>query len=150
MDEQEEHDRLEPVQSFTPIKDAVDAPVKHSGLGIASFIMSIISIIAYVGLTVALVFMVSNTIDFTTFFDANGQRTMTDQQLVDKLGPLIGYLVLYPLIFVINIIGLILGIIGLARHGYKKVFAIIGTVLNGLPLLSVFLLMIIGFAQVNR
>jgi hypothetical protein len=75
---------------------------------------------------------------------------MTDQQLVDKLGPFIGYLVLYPLIFVINIIGLILGIIGLARRGYKKVFAIIGTVLNGLPILLVFLLMIIGLASVNR
>jgi hypothetical protein len=148
MNEQEEQNRIEPVQSFTPVKDPVDAPLRHSGLGIASFIMSIVSIISYVGLTIAFVIMVSNTIDFSTFVDANGQRTMTDQELMDKIGPLIGYIVLYPLIFVINIIGLILGIIGLVRQGYKKVFAIIGTVLNGLPLVSVFLLMVIGFASV--
>lgn len=146
--EQEKLNQPDSQQVFTPIHHPVITPSKHSGLGIASFIMAIVSITCFIGLTIAIFVLVSNTIDLTTFIDANGNRTMTDEELMDKLGPLIGYLILYPLLFVIVIIGLILGIIGLARRGYKKVFAVIGTVLNGLILLSVFLLVIIGLAAV--
>jgi hypothetical protein len=148
MNEQEEQKPTDNQQSFTPIHHPVITPIQHSGLGIASFIMAIVSIISFIGLTISVVVLVSNTIDLTSLVDANGNRTMTDAELMDKLGPLIAYLILYPLLIVIVVIGLILGIVGLARQGYKKVFAVIGTVLNGLFLLSVFLLMIIGLATV--
>lgn len=147
MNEHEEQAPTNNQHAFTPIHNAVVIPSKHSGLGIASFILAIVSIISFIVLTIAVVLLVSNTIDLTTFTDAAGNRTMTDEELMDKLGPLIGYLILYPLLIVIVVIGLILGIVGLARQGYKKVFAVIGTTLNSLCLLSVFLLIIIGFAS---
>ncbi len=142
----ENNERVEIQRPFTPVLDSEGAPAKHSGLGIASFIMSIVSIVSFVILTIVIVTMITNVIDFTAIVDANGNRLMTDEELLDKITPLIGYLILYPLILVIVLIGLILGIVALARKGYKKVFAIIGTVLNGLSLLLVFLLMVIGIA----
>ncbi|WP_372661998.1 hypothetical protein [Cohnella sp.] len=143
MNEHEE--QMESKHPFTPVFSPVDAPLKHSGLGIASFVMAVVSIISVVGITIAIIVWVSNTIDFTTFLDASGKPTMTEEELISTITPILGYLVLFPLIFVVIAVGLILGIVGLVRQGYKKVFAIIGTVLNGLCLLSVFLMMMIGF-----
>jgi hypothetical protein len=128
----EHHESIEPYK------------LKHSGLGIASFVLSLVSIVSFVILTVVIVILISKAIDFTAIVDQNGNRTMTDQEIIDKVQPLIGYLILYPLILVIVVIGLILGIVALARPGFKKVFAVIGTVLNGLSLFFVFLLLIIG------
>jgi hypothetical protein len=139
------NEQIENPNPITPVYVQVDAPLKHSGLGIASFILSILSIVSFVFLTIVIGVLISKSIDFTAIVDANGNRTMTEQQIIDKIQPLIGYLILYPLILVIVVIGLILGIVSLARRGYKKVFAVIGTVLNGLSLLFVFLLMVIGF-----
>lgn len=131
-------------QPFTPAFSPVDVPLKHSGLGIASFVLAIVSILSFVGITIGIIVWVGNTIDFTTFLDANNKPTMTEEELIDTITPILGYLVLFPLIFVLLIIGLILGIVGLARKGSKKVFAVIGTVLNGLCILLLLLMMLIG------
>lgn len=146
MNEHEEQ-QMNSKQSFTPVFSPVDVPLKHSGLGIASFIMAIVSIVSFVGITIALIVWVGNTIDFSNFLDANNNPTMTKEELLDTITPILGYLILFPFIFVLVIIGLILGIIGLARKGYKKVFAVLGTILNGFALLFVFILILIGMAM---
>jgi hypothetical protein len=144
MDEQHEnHEQFENSRAFIPVYEPV-APLKHSGLGITSFVLSLVSIVSFVVLTVVIGILISNSIDFTAIVDTNRNPKMTDQEIFNKVQPLIGYLILYPLILVIVVIGLILGIVGLARPGFKKVFVVIGTVLNGLPLLFVFLLMVVG------
>ncbi|MCD9022840.1 hypothetical protein [Cohnella silvisoli] len=137
------NEHFENHNAFSSVPD--DVPLKHSGLGIASFILSLVSLVSFVVLTIVIGILISKAIDFSAIVDQNGNRTITDQEIINKVQPLIGYLVLYPLILVMEVIGLILGIVALARRGYKKVFAVIGTVLNGLALLSVFLLMVIGF-----
>jgi hypothetical protein len=144
MDEQHEsHEQFENSRAFTPVYEPA-APLKHSGLGITSFVLSLVSIVSFVVLTVVIGILISNSIDFTAIVDTNRNPKMTDQEIFNKVQPLIGYLILYPLILVIVVIGLILGIVGLARPGFKKVFAVIGTVLNGLSLLFVLLLMVVG------
>jgi hypothetical protein len=148
MNEHHENDEQFPNdKAFTPIEPSASGPLKHSGLGIASFVLSLVSIVAFIGVTIGIVVLISNEIDFSTLVDSNGQLTMTEEELIDKLQPLIGYLIMYPLVLVLNVIGLILGIVGLARRGYKKVFPVLGTVFNGLAILSVFLLMVIAFVQ---
>jgi hypothetical protein len=145
MDEQHEsHEQFKNSKAFTPVYEPT-APLKHSGLGITSFVLSLISIVSFVFLTVVIGVLISKTIDFTAIAitDANGNRTITDQEIFNKIQPFIGFFIVYPLILVIVVIGLILGIVALARPGFKKVFAVIGTVLNGLSLLFVFLLMVI-------
>lgn len=139
-----EHEEQPIKQPFTPISSQSDVPLKHSGLGIASFVMALVSIFSFVGITIALIAWVGNTIDFSTFLNAEGKPTMTEEELIDTITPILGYLVLFPLIFVVVLIGLILGIVGLARRGTKKVFAVLGTVLNGFAILIVFVLMMIG------
>ncbi len=148
MNEHHEKDEQFPNdRAFTPIEQPASGPLKHSGLGIASFVLSLVSIVAFIGVTIGIIVLVSNEIDFSTFIDSEGQPTMTEEELIDKLQPLLGYLIMYPLVLVLNVIGLILGIVGLARRGYKKVFPVLGTVFNGLAILGVFLLMIIAFVQ---
>ncbi|TVX97367.1 hypothetical protein [Cohnella terricola] len=135
-------------QAFRPIPDTDGGRLKHSGLGIASFVLSLVAIMSFIVLTIVIISLFTNAIDFTQVVDENGNRLMSDNEIVDKIQPFIGYLILYPLLLGVVLIGLILGIVGLARPGTKKVFAILGTVFNGLPLLFVTLLMIIGLAAV--
>jgi len=118
--------------------------MKQSGIGIASFILGVVGIAALIALTAWVVGVIANEIDFSGIFDENGNQLMTEEELTEKVMPLLGYLLLYPLIIVIDLIGLILGIIGLARSGYKKTFAALGTAFNGLVMLGVFVLLIIG------
>ncbi|WP_239615109.1 hypothetical protein [Cohnella mopanensis] len=123
------------------------APLKHSGLGIASFVLSMVGIASFIILTVVLTALITNAIDFSAIVDADGNQLMTQEELTDKFQPFIGYMVLYPLMLVLMFIGLIIGIIALAKPGYKKIFAILGTVFNGLPLLAIVLLIIIGLVM---
>lgn len=134
--------------AFSPIHDPAGSPIKHSGLGIASFVLSMISIVSFVILTIVIFSLITSAIDFTAIVDENNNRLMTDEEIIDKIGPYVGYLVLYPLLLIIVLIGLILGLVALAKPGYKKVFAVLGTIFNGLPLLFIVILMIIGFASV--
>lgn len=142
MDDQRQFSDTRP--PFSPVDDQEQGPMKQSGIGIASFILGVVGIAALIALTAWVVGVIANEIDFSGIFDENGNQLMTEEELTEKVMPLLGYLLLYPLIIVIDLIGLILGIIGLARSGYKKTFAALGTAFNGLVMLGVFVLLIIG------
>ncbi len=130
---------------FSPAPGHV-APLKHSGLGIASFVLSIVGFLSFIVLTIVIVSLLFQAIDITQIVDEYGNRLMSDEEIVDKIQPYIGYMILYPLLILLSIVGLILGIVALTRPGYKKVFAILGTVFNGLPLLFLALLLLAGLA----
>ncbi|RED64013.1 hypothetical protein [Cohnella lupini] len=148
MNEQpENNEHFENQKSFSPILQPDNGPLRHSGLGIASFVLAIVSIFAFVGVTIGVIVLISNEIDFSTLVDSNNELTMSEEELVEKLKPLLGYLIAYPLILIVNVIGLIFGIVGLVRVGYKKVFSVIGTVMNGLAIFAVIMLMLIAFLQ---
>lgn len=142
MSDQEPNEMKPP---FRPITQP-DAPLRHSGLGIASFVMGLVGILGFIVVSAVVVSLISSSIDLTRLVDANGNPTMTEEEVIAALTPILPYVIMYPLIFVIHFVGLILGIVGLARAGYKKVFAIIGTVLNGLALLVTVLFLMISIA----
>lgn len=131
--------------AFQPVTEPY-APPKHSGLGIASFIMGIVGILGLIIVTTVIVNLVSSTIDLSTLVDANGNPTMTEEEVIAAFTPILPYVIMFPLFFVIHFIGLILGIIGLARAGYRKMYAVIGTILNGVVLLLALLLLVISLA----
>ncbi|MFC4600491.1 hypothetical protein [Cohnella hongkongensis] len=133
--------------AFSPVHDP-SAPMKHSGLGIASFVLSLVGIVSFVLLTIVIITLVFQAVDITQVVDEHGNRLMTDQEIADKIQPYIGFLIFYPLLILVILVGLILGIVALARPGYKKVFAILGTVFNGLPLLFIALLFLVALAGV--
>ncbi|XID93530.1 hypothetical protein ACF3MZ_03055 [Paenibacillaceae bacterium WGS1546] len=146
MNEPYENDeRFANRDGFSPVPNG-PAPYKHSGLGIASFVLSIVSIVSFVVLTIVFVSLMLQSIDPSQLADANGTPLLTEEELVERMQPYLGYMVLYPFLLLLVIVGLILGIVALARPGTKKIFAILGTVFNGLPLLFFVLLMLIGLA----
>lgn len=102
---------------------------KHSGPGIASFIIALVTLIGY---AISFVFV---------GFHAADVMTESNNALVDSAETIM-YLGLAVLILAaLNVIGAVVGIIGMTLRRRKKVFAIIGTIINGLFLL-LFMLMI--------
>ena len=147
MNEQpENNEHFENQKSFSPIPQQDNGTLRHSGHGIASFVLAIVSIFAFVAVTIGVFILIANEIDFSTFVESNNELAI-QEELADKLTPLLGYLIAYPLILIVNVIGLIFGIVGLVRVGYKKVFSVIGTVMNGLAIFAVIMLMLIAFLQ---
>jgi hypothetical protein len=100
-------------------------PQKHSGVGIASFVLAIVAVVGeLVLITVAAVLVQQG----------KSQRSpammVTGCLLIAGLG--------------VCVVGAILGIVGLFLPNRKKVFAILGLCFNGMILLAVLGLMVIG------
>ncbi|WP_256756648.1 hypothetical protein [Cohnella sp. WQ 127256] len=149
MNEQHEnHEQFVNKKAFFPIHNSTEQPLRHSRFGIASFVISMVSIISFLILTFVITALVNQFFDWSAIVDENGKRLMAEEEFVNKIQPYIGYLILFPLLLGLVLIGLILGIVALTKPGYKKVFAVLGIILNGLPLLLVLLLMIIGFVTI--
>lgn len=100
---------------------------KHSKLGIASFIIAIVmGIIAFVSV-IAAVFASHSDID--------------DNELSLAL---VGLIIIGTAMA--QIVGVILGIIGLTQKNTKKVFSILGLIFNLMAVFSIGFLMILGLA----
>ncbi|MFE6072860.1 hypothetical protein ACFVQB_00110 [Paenibacillus sp. NPDC057886] len=129
------HDSL-----FTPYPSALEDPsvgrLKHSGPGIASFVIGLVSIIGYM-LTLFIATMAINS--------AIGVVTTPIQVEEIALHPAVVLASLAILVcLILNLAGLILGVIGLILKNRKKVFAIIGTILSGVMILAFAGLIIAG------
>ncbi|GGN92143.1 DUF4064 domain-containing protein [Saccharibacillus kuerlensis] len=114
-----------------PRDDRQMGRLKHSGLGIASFVLSLISIALYIVCFVAIIGIFASIANSPEQI-LNNFDSMEPGGEVLAIG-LAGLGLLGSAL--LNFIGLILGIVGLVMKDRKKVFAIIGTVLNGLCLL---------------
>lgn len=114
-----------------PRDDRRVGPLKHSGLGIASFVLSLIGILLFIVCIVAIIGTVASMVD------SSGRiadvETLENGSLLMAIG-FAGFGILGAAI--LNLVGLILGIVGLVIKDRKKVFAIIGTILNGLCVLT--------------
>jgi hypothetical protein len=119
--------------AFTPVP-----PRKHSGPGIASFILAMVMGLLYVGMIVAAIAVV------VPHVQANQSLTPQDFQKLGLQSPLIMIGMGMLAAIVGNIIGLVLGIIGLLQKERKKGFAIAGTVMNGLAVLVLLLLVLVS------
>ncbi|MGW7162156.1 hypothetical protein [Paenibacillus taichungensis] len=129
------HDNL-----FTPYPSDLEDPsmgrLKHSGPGIASFVIGLVSIIGYM-LTLGVATMAINS--------TIGVVTTPIQVEEIALHPAVVLASLAVLVcLILNLAGLILGVIGLILKNRKKVFAIIGTILSGVMILAFAGLIIAG------
>jgi len=102
--------------------------LKHSGLGIASFIIALLQ--GFLTLVVVLI---------------AGVLAAAGPQQDNEVGFMIVGLLVLAGIFT-HCVGAGLGIAGLVRKNRKKVFAVLGLILNAMALLMVLLLMLIGVA----
>ncbi|AZK48165.1 hypothetical protein [Paenibacillus lentus] len=110
---------------------------KHSGLGIASFVMSIIALLGYFIAFFLIIAAVGQAIQDPAYIE----ETITNDPAA-----IMGTLAIFGAA-IINLIALILGIVGLIIKNRKKVFAIIGTVLSSLSVLLIVFLFIVGTLQ---
>lgn len=109
------NDDYDDVPATTEIPYAALAPRKHSGLGIASFVLALALALIMFGL-----FVVAGVMEAST---PGGLDEESPQAVAVGLGIIgTGFG---------NLVGLILGIAGLCQSGRMKVFAAIGVLLNG-------------------
>ncbi|MDN4069505.1 hypothetical protein NYE70_00385 [Paenibacillus sp. FSL R5-0407] len=109
------------------------AELKHSGPGIASFIIILVAIVGYIFsiamITAAVIGIVDQPIEAIT------------ESLMEQAGAILGIL-LMMVAAILHLVALILGIIGLLIKNRKKLFAILGLSFSG----GILILLIILFA----
>lgn len=112
---------------------------KHSGLGIASFIMAIVSVLGLIGCFSAMAVLLGDMI-------TDPAAINPEEALPANIGGLAAAsLGLFASVF-ISFVGAILGIIGLFQKDRAKLFAILGTVFNALITGFFVILLAIGAA----
>lgn len=121
---------------FQPMQASpIPARTPHSGLGIASFIISIVGFCVGFMLVIAAALLVMGISD---------SSMMTSDEMVDEAPGLIIVGLLLISVLIMNFVGLILGIVSLVQSNRKKIFPILGTVFNSLTFIGLFGLIVIG------
>lgn len=121
---------------------------KHSKLGIASFLLAIAT---YTTAVIMVFLAVPAITDMFQIIDPENTTEITaeqQEQLAEALESnqtLAGVLVAMMAAGGFCFIGLILGIVALFTKNRKKLFAVIGTIFNGLPIAVIFLFLAAGF-----
>ncbi|MUT64428.1 hypothetical protein [Paenibacillus sp. NEAU-GSW1] len=120
-----------------------EGKLKHSGLGIASFVLAIISILLGVlGIILSVVFVAQLAGDPTSFLSETESGSIPE-----GAGSILAAVVLMFLGVGISFVGLILGIVGVFAKNRRKLFAIIGLVFNGVIILGMLLMIVISLAS---
>jgi len=104
---------------------------KHSGLGIASFVIALL-----VGV-----------LEFAVIIAAGIMETSAPGGM-DEDSPAVmavGFAICFGVLM--HVMGLILGIVGVAQSGRNRVFAILGSIFNGVILIGIGLLMLVGISM---
>lgn len=154
MNQEQEKQQTEAQESGLDPQPHTDAPEesdgyneynpKHSGVGIASFILAILSYAA----AIAMVFLAAPALN--EMFQAIGPDTptsMVEQQIMEIAEAHPGLAAAFALLIAGGgacLIGFILGLIGIFSKNKKKLFAILGTLFTGLPIGALFLLIAVG------
>jgi hypothetical protein len=105
--------------------------LRASGMGLASLVLSVVSGVAVIALVIAAGVM------------ANRHGGTLDEKSVEAVTVGLGIMVG----IVLNIVGLVLGIVAMLQRDRKKAIAIVGLTLNGVLLLLVVGLIIVGIAN---
>jgi len=111
--------------------------IKHSGPGIASFIIAILTIAGFVASFIGISIYIVNLFQ---------HGTITEESLIQT--GILGFVLLFFACIILNVVGVILGIVGLVLKKRKKIFAILGTTLNVLILVVLVGLITFGLSQV--
>lgn len=100
---------------------------KHSGIGISSCILGVISLILFV----IIIYM-----SLSTSGEYYGNEVETT---------MIGLMAI--LLWIISIIGIVLGIVGVCIKGKKKLFSILGISFNSVSLVTIVGIMLLGLSM---
>jgi hypothetical protein len=136
--------RIKPLKAYNPdielqnTTQELNAPgleaKKHSGIGIASFVISVGA-----GLGIFLVFVVAGIMETTT---PGGINEKSASAII------VGFCII-GLLFV-NLVAIGLGLGGLMKKGKKKIFAVLGTIFSSAITLITIILIVIGIMMKNR
>jgi hypothetical protein len=136
--------RNKPLKAYNPdiepqnINQELNGPgleaKKHSGIGIASFVISLGAALA-----IFLVFVIAGIMQSTTPGGMNEKSAGTI---------IVGFSIV-GLLFV-NLVAIGLGLGGLVKKGNKKIFAVLGTVISSGVMLITIILIAIGIMMKNR
>ena len=150
---QDAYGSQDPYASYPAFSNAMPeelGPKKQSGLGIASFILSLVSLLL---LILSIVFAVSFTSDIiaSDLILTDPNDTAAIQNYINNFDEEMLVPIMLAGLFILGsigiaFIGLILGIIAVFNKQRKKVFAIIGIVLNGILVFGAIFLFVIGLA----
>ncbi|MFS0727254.1 hypothetical protein [Paenibacillus sp. 1P07SE] len=110
---------------------------KQSGLGIASFVIGLLAIIAIIVLSMTTVLSLADTIQ--------PDGTIPEEVIASNSEAMLAGILLFFSILV-SLVGLVLGIVSLFMKNRRKVFGIIGVVLNGLIVFGFGALLLLGIA----
>ena len=115
-----------------PVAPPPPLPVqkKHSGVGIASFVIGIVSVLGV-------------CVTFGLSFYAQSASSQTSSSMTST----VGFLGICSM--VISLVGVGLGIAGVVQKVQSKVFPIIGLVLSALVLLGMCGIMLLGFSVLS-
>jgi len=111
---------------------------RQSGLGVASFIIGIFCIVSFVGMLIYVGVTMTNTLSQA------GSASSRESEVSAMFATLAFIGLGMILICVLSLVGLILGIVGVAQSDRKRAFSIIGLTLNGLFGLAIIAMMVIG------
>lgn len=111
---------------------------RHSGPGIASFIISLVSMLAYI---------ISVGAMGAVF--AQGLETESSWTQSSTTGVTVITMILIGL-FAANVIGVILGIVGTILRNRKKIFAVLGLSLNAIIIFSFGLMFVVLMLRAGR
>lgn len=144
----EEHNRTAfatypPESNISSIPPGELGPKKQSGLGIASFIIALVSVVLII---VSIAIAASFAADF-----ANNELLLNDPAAIESMDEealvpimLAGLSILASI--GVAVVGLILGIISAFSKTRRKVFGVIGIILNGLIVIGAVGLVVVGLA----
>lgn len=109
-------------------------PLRHSGIGIASFVLSLLAIIPFVGL-----FVYGIMIGISDAAGGSGSGAALESTTFEIAAGLsvfgsIG----------LDLLAVVLGIVGCCLSNRKKIYAILGLCISVLTLVGMFFLMVIG------
>ncbi len=125
-----------------PVRVGSQRENKHSRMGIASFVISILATVLVVAL-----FIIAAEIGTTAFGNVQDPQSIDPQSLQDSPALVglaaVGLGMLASIAF--YLLGLGLGVAGIIQRRRKRLFAVLGAVFNGIVLLLIVGLVAFGF-----
>lgn len=114
----------------------MEIPRKHSGFGIASFILAVISIAGVIGSMIAASTMAASFVAETGTL-APGELPAVDEGAIGGMLATVGLVFLF---IIAALVGAVLGIVGLFQKDRLKLFSVLGLTFNSLLVFGFLLL----------
>ena len=125
---------------FTSVPPETDsAPLKHSGPGIASFVIGLLSILLAV-VAYAVIF-----VGLAEYADEGVLAMPGPEELAGNMS-LVGGTLLFFFSLLLAVVGAVLGIVGCVIRNRRRVFAVLGLVFNALLIVGTIALFVISLA----